>query len=105
MATNQPGGQPNQNGAASSSGASKPPTTVEWAQAEYRGEFRRRDARGGASQASRSTLPLVGGASICPLVEGHEIVISVVPINPMGVFPSNKAAKAISKGKQPDPEG
>ena len=84
--------------------AERPETTVEWAQRQIAGSFADADEAAKRLQLAARHCHLVGGASICPFKEGHEIVISVVPINRANCYPTNPAAKAIDRGDQPKPD-
>lgn len=77
-------------------------STVEWAQENVAGSFGDAGAAAVRLAAAARHCHLIGGASVCPLIEGHEIVISVVPIAKGDTYPVNPAAKTVAKGGQPE---
>jgi hypothetical protein len=79
-------------------------TTTEWAQSNIAGSFGNADEVAQRIRLAAERCHLIGGASVAPLVEGHEIVLSVVPINRRNCYPSNTSAKRAAKGQAPDPE-
>lgn len=73
----------------------------DWAMNNIAGSF-----ANGAEAAKRLALAakhchLVGGASVMPSIVGHEIMISVVPIDRGDVYPANPSARTVAKGGEP----
>jgi hypothetical protein len=77
---------------------------TDWAQQNIAGSYATQEDAAERLKLAAEHCHLVGGASVCPLRIGHEIVISVVPIRMANAYPVNKTAKAVAKGKQPDPQ-
>lgn len=77
---------------------------VEWAQQNIAGTYSTAEAAAQRLMMAAQHCNLVGGASVCPLKVGHQIVISVVPINAGKAYPTNRTAKALAKGQHVDPE-
>jgi hypothetical protein len=71
----------------------KKQSTTEWAQQNLAGSFGDAAEAGARLALAAQNCHLVGGASVCPLIEGHEIVISVVPIERADCYPANPNAK------------
>jgi hypothetical protein len=77
-------------------------TVVEWAQRNIAGTYSTTEEAAQRLALAAQTCNLVGGASVCPLKLGHQILILVVPIKRDNTYPTNKTAKIIAKGGQPD---
>lgn len=72
-------------------------STTDWAKREIAGSFSDPAEAAERLRMAAEHCHLIGGAAMCPLIEGHEIVIAVVPINREQCYPTNNAAK----GKAP----
>lgn len=79
-------------------------TRVEWAQANIAGSYRSSEEAAQRLVLAAQHCNLVGGATMCPLKIGHQIVIAVVPIHIENAYPVNKTAKALAKGNGVDPQ-
>lgn len=101
MATSQPGQAQNgstQNGA-HPDGPKRSQSTVEWAQQSLAGSFANADDAAERLKLAAQNCHLIGGASVCPMIEGHEVQITVVPINIPDCYPvKNKEGDPVKKG-------
>lgn len=79
-------------------------STSEWAAQEIAGSFASADEAAKRLRMAASHCHLIGGATLAPLVVGHEIVISVIPIHRARCYPANPGARKLDQGKQATPE-
>lgn len=67
--------------------ANREQSHVEWAQQNIAGSFADAGQVADKLRAAAEHCHLVGGASVCPLIEGHEVQLTVVPINIAECYP------------------